>query len=99
MPDIIEYSNSPFSRFYSLGFWSCAGLRLLGLRRFAVFLASSACQSSVSSDLFTIASSLPWRSVFSWAAPVFKSGRTLLAFGSNSAVKRTGLRPAAYFVR
>ncbi|RRX90066.1 DUF1010 domain-containing protein, partial [Pseudomonas aeruginosa] len=24
---------------------------------------------------------------------------SLLAFGSNSAVKRTGLRPAAYFVR
>ncbi|QIL44055.1 DUF1010 domain-containing protein [Acidovorax sp. HDW3] len=60
-----------------------AGLRLHAL-----------CQFLVSS-----AAPLPWRSAFSWAAPVSKSGRSLLAFGSNSAVKRTGLRPAAYLGR
>ena len=36
---------------------------------------------------------------FSWAAPFFKSGRPLLAFGSNSALKRTGFQPAAYLGR
>ena len=30
---------------------------------------------------------------FSWAAPLSKSGRPLLAFGSNSAVKRTASPP------
>ncbi|MFT4242356.1 MAG: DUF1010 domain-containing protein, partial [Acidovorax sp.] len=33
------------------------------------------------------------------AAPVFKAGRSLLAFGSNSALKPTRLRRAAYLAR
>ncbi|WP_270175458.1 DUF1010 domain-containing protein [Diaphorobacter sp. ED-3] len=36
---------------------------------------------------------------FSWVAPVLKSRRSLLAFGSNSALKPTRLRRAAYLGR
>ena len=66
---------------------------------FQAFWASSACVASANSYHFCSAAPLPWPSVFLWVAPVFKSRRSLLAFGSNSAVKRTGLRPAAYFGR
>ena len=66
---------------------------------FLAFLASSACQPSATSYHSCSAAPLPWPSGFSWAAHVVKAGRSLLAFGSNSAVKRTGLRPAAYFGR
>ncbi|MFC4474323.1 DUF1010 domain-containing protein, partial [Comamonas denitrificans] len=41
------------------------------------------------------AAPLPWPSAFSWAAPVFKAGRSLLAFGSNFALKPTRLRRSA----
>ena len=89
----------PFSKVSALGFRPLAGLRLLAWCQFQAFWASSACQSSASSYHSCSASPPPWRSAFSWVACVFKSRRSLLAFGSNSAVKRTGLRPAAYFVR
>ncbi|QJY34699.1 DUF1010 domain-containing protein [Diaphorobacter sp. JS3050] len=89
----------PFSKVSALGFRPLAGLRLLAWCQFQAFLATSACQSSASSYHSCSASPLPWRSAFSWVACVFKSRRSLLAFGSNSAVKRTGLRPAAYFGR
>jgi len=79
----IYSSASPFSKVSPFWFARCSGLRLDWLRQ---YLVSSAAP-------------LPWLSAFSWAAPVFKSGRPLLAFGSNSAVKRTGLRPAAYLGR
>nr|AAN41423.1 OrfE-like [uncultured bacterium] len=45
------------------------------------------------------AAPLPWPSAFSWAAHVFKAGRPFLAFGSNSAVKRTRILRAAYLGR
>ncbi|WP_448255316.1 DUF1010 domain-containing protein [Ottowia oryzae] len=45
------------------------------------------------------AAPLSWPSAFSWAAPWSKSGRFLLAFGSNSAVKRTRILRAAYLGR
>ena len=94
------YSNgSPLPEVSPLGFWRCAGLRLHSLRRFQVFLAASACAASATSYYFCSTASLPWRSAFSWAAPVFKAGRPLLAFGSNSALKRTGFQPAAYLGR
>jgi len=99
MQAAICFSVSPFSSVYPLGFGRGAGLRLLALRKFQAFLASSARQSSVSSYHFRSAAPLPWRSAFSWAAPFFIAGRSLLAFGSNSALKRTGLRPAAYLGR
>ena len=95
----IYSSASPISKVSPLGFWRCAGLRLSALRKFQAFLASSACAVSATSYHSCSAAPLPWPSAFSWAAPVFKFGRSLLAFGSNSAVKRTGLRPAAYFGR
>ena len=59
----------------------------------SAFLASSACQPSTTSYYSCSAAPLPWPSAFSWAAPVFKSGRPLLAFGSNFAVKRTASPP------
>jgi len=96
MQAAIYYSASPFSKVSPLGFRPLAGLRLLVLRQFQAFLASSACQSSAISYYSCSAAPLPWRSAFSWVAPVFKSGRTLLAFGSNSAVKRTRILRAAY---
>ncbi|AVO34535.1 DUF1010 domain-containing protein [Ottowia oryzae] len=63
---------------------------------FQAFLASSACQPSATSYHPCSAAPLPWRSAFLWAAPFFMVGRSLLAFGSNSAVKRTRILRAAY---
>ena len=84
------YSNgSPLPEVSPLGFWRCAGLRLHSLRRFQVFLASSACAASAASYYFCSTTSLPWRSAFFWAAPVFKAGRPLLAFGSNCSSQPT----------
>ena len=95
----IYSSAPPISKVSPLGFWRCAGLRLSALRRFQAFLASSACAVSATSYHSCSAAPLPWPSAFSWAAPVFKSGRPFLAFGSNSALKRTGFQPAAYLGR
>ena len=66
---------------------------------FLAFLASSACQPSATSYHSCSAAPLPWPSGFSWAAHIFKAGRSLLAFGSNSAVKRTRILRAAYLGR
>ncbi|WP_448254593.1 DUF1010 domain-containing protein [Ottowia oryzae] len=68
-------------------------------RGFEAFLASSACVASANSYHYCSAAPLSWPSAFSWAAPFFKSGRFLLAFGSNSAVKRTRILRAAYLGR
>lgn len=81
-----------FARFFA-GFWCCAGLPACAAPVQA-FLASNAC-----SYRFRSVASLWWHSAFSWAAPVFKAGRALSSFGSNSAVKRICLRQAAYFGR
>ncbi len=68
-------------------------------RGFQAFLASSACAASATSYPSCSAAPLPWPSAFSWAAPLSKSGRLLLAVGSNSAVKRTRILRAAYLGR
>ena len=60
---------------------------------FLPFWASSACAASATSYPSCSAPPLPWPSAFSWAAHIFKAGRSLLAFGSNSAVKRTASPP------
>ena len=78
-----------FSKVSALGFRPLAGLRLLAWCQFQAFWASSACQSSASSYHSCSASPLPWLRAFSWAAPVFKSGRPLLAFGSNCSSQPT----------
>jgi len=83
MQAAINSSVSPFSKVSPWGFWRCAGLRLYSLRQFQAFLASSACAASATSYHSCSVAPLPWRSAFAWAAPVFKSGRSLLAFGSN----------------
>ena len=68
-------------------------------KSFQAFWASSACAASATSYPSCSAAPLPWPSAFSWVVPVFKSGRPFLAFGSNSALKRTGFQPAAYLGR
>ena len=99
MQPAINSSASPFSKVSPLGFWRSAGLRLRSLRRFQAFSASSACVASAPSYHSCSAASLPWRSAFSWVAPFSKAGRSLLAFGSNSAVTRTRILRAAYLGR
>ena len=95
----IYSSASPISKVSPLGFWRFAGLRLRSLGRFQAFWASGACVASAASYHSCSAAPLPWPSAFSWAAPFFKAGRSLLAFGSNSAVKRTRILRAAYLGR
>ena len=68
-------------------------------KRFLAFLASSACAASATSYPSCSTASLPWPSGFSWAAPFFKAARSLLAFGSNFAVKRTASPPLTLAVR
>ncbi|QJY34143.1 DUF1010 domain-containing protein [Diaphorobacter sp. JS3050] len=99
MQAYIHSSASPLSKVSPLGFWRFAGLRLRSLGRFQAFWASGACVASATSYPSCSAAPLPWPSAFSWAAHVFKAGRSLLAFGSNSAVKRTRILRAAYLGR
>ena len=79
----IYSSAPPISKVSPLGFWRCAGLRLHSPRKFQAFLASSPCSASAASYHSCSVAPLPRPSAFSWAAPVFKFGRSLLAFGSN----------------
>ena len=89
-------SVSPITRFMRTTTYSSA---LPCPRGFQASLASSACQPSATSYHSCSAAPLPWPSAFSWAAPLSKSGRSLLAFGSNFALKPTRLRRAAYLGR
>ncbi|HBO0687965.1 TPA: DUF1010 domain-containing protein, partial [Pseudomonas aeruginosa] len=57
------------------------------------------CQPSATSYPSCSAAPLPWPSAFSWAAPLSKSGRSLLAFGSNPAFKPTRILRTAYLGR
>ena len=66
---------------------------------FQAFWASSAWAASATSYHSCSAVPLPWPSAFSWAAPLSKAGRSLLAFGSNFALKRTRILRAAYLGR
>ena len=79
--------------------WVCrfSGLRLGVLRQFQAFLASSPCAASASSYFFRSAAQPRWRCAFSQFVPVAKSKLSVLASGSNRAVKPTRLRRAAYF--
>ena len=99
MQAAINSSASPFSKVSPWGFWRSAGLRLRSLRQVQAFLASGARLSSATCYLSCSAAPLPWPSAFAWVVPVFKSGRSLLAFGSNPAFKPTRLRRAAYLGR
>ncbi|HFE3700362.1 DUF1010 domain-containing protein [Proteus mirabilis] len=60
---------------------------------FQAFLAASACAASAGSYPCCSAAPLRWPSAFSWSAPFSNAGRSFLAFGSNSAVKRTASPP------
>ena len=67
------------------------------LRQFQAFLASSPCAASATSYHFASSASPPWHNVFSQFVPVVNSVFSVLASGSNFAVKPTRLRRAAYF--
>ena len=84
---------SPITRSMRAATYSSTRPRSKG---FLAFLASSACAASATSYPSCSAAPLSWPSGFSWAAHIFKAGRTLLAFGSNLAVKRTRILRAAY---
>ena len=99
MQAYIHSSASPLSKVSPLGFWRFAGLRLRSLGRLQAFWASGACAASATSYHSCSAAPLPWPSAFSWAAPFFKAGRSLSAFGSNFALKRTRILRAAYLGR
>ena len=73
-----------------------SGLRLLALRWFVVFLASSPCVASASSYHFCSAVLPRWRCAFSQLAPVAKSKLSVLASGSNISVKPTRILRLAY---
>ena len=87
---------SPIPRFMRAA--TCSSARPCS-KGFQAFLASSACAASATSYHYCSAAPLSWPSAFSWAAHIFKAGRSLLAFGSNSAVKRTRILRAAYLGR
>ena len=69
-----------FASVYSLGVWLCAGLRLLGMRQFQVFLAASAYLLRGSSSYFGSSSCI--RTILTSAQP-------------NPALKPTRLRRSA----
>ena len=81
--------------------WVCrfSGLRLLALRWFLVFLASSPCAESARSYCFRSAAQPRWRRAFSQLVPVAKFRLSVLASGSNISVKPTRLRRSAYLAR
>ncbi len=87
---------SPITRFMRAV--TCSSARPCS-KGFQVFFASSACAISVNSYHSCSAAPLSLPSAFLWAALFFNSGRSLLAFGSNSALKRTRILRAAYLVR
>ena len=81
--------------------WVCrfSGLRLLALRGFLFFLASSPCATSASSYCFRSAVPPRWRCAFSQFVPVAKSKLPVLASGSNISVKPTRILRSAYLAR
>ena len=81
--------------------WVCrfSGLRLVALRGFLFFLASSPCATSASSYCFGSAAQPRWRYAFSQFVPVAKFRLSVLASGSNISVKPTRLRRSAYLAR
>ena len=76
-----------------------SGLRLLALRRFPTFLASSHCVASASSYRFRSAAPPRWRSAFPQFVPVVKWELPVLASGSNISVKPTRILRSAYLAR
>ena len=86
-----------FSSGYPLGFCRVPGFAFGRCVSFKSFLASSPCVACTTSYHFSSSASLPWRTAFSRFAPVVNSVLSVLASGSNCAVKPTCLRQAAYF--
>ncbi|MBX9721103.1 MAG: DUF1010 domain-containing protein [Candidatus Obscuribacterales bacterium] len=80
-----------------VGFWVSRRASPFGAAPVQAFLASSPCAASASSYHFSSSASSPWHTAFSQFAPVVNSAVSVLASGSNCAVKPTCLRQAAYF--
>ena len=102
-PDVMRQNCRPktelvpsYSRFMQAAIYSSASHVS---KAFQSFWAPSACQPSTTSYHSCSAAPRPWLSAFSWAAHIFKAGRSLLAFGSNFAVKRTASPPLTLAVR
>ena len=76
-----------------------SGLRLVVLRWFLAFLASSPCAASASSYCFGSAVPPRWCCAFSQFVPVAKSWLPVLASGSNISVKPTRILRSAYLAR
>ena len=76
-----------------------SGLRLVALRWFVVFSASSPCVASASSYCFGSAALPRWRRAFSQLAPVAKFRLSVSASGSNISVKPTRILRSAYLAR
>ena len=81
--------------------WVCrfSGLRLHGMRRFPVFLASSPCVASATGYCFRSAVPPRWRSAFSQLVPVAKSKLSVFASGSNILFKPTRILRSASLAR
>ena len=91
----MAYSSAfTLSSVYSFGFLLRAGLRLLALRQFQAFLASSAYAACASSYLFISVAPLPLRSAFSKLASVIKLGCPVVASRANQAFKADGCAAA-----
>ena len=97
-PMLIQTAFS-FSGVIQCLFCRFSGLRLLALRCFPVFFASSPCVASASSYHFCSAVPLRWRRAFSQLAPVAKFKLPVLASGSNISVKPTRILRSAYLAR
>ena len=69
-----------------------------GFAPFQAFLASSPCAASAFSYHFSSSAPPWWHTAFSRFVPVVNSEVSVLASGSNCAVKPTRLRQAAYFL-
>ena len=94
-------SQTAFNFSGAVQFWVCrfSGLRLLALRHFSLFLASSPCVASASSYRFASAVPLRWRCAFPQFVPVAKFKLPFLASGSNISVKPTRILRSAYLAR
>ena len=81
-----------------VGFFAVCRASPWGFAPFQAFLASSPCAASAFSYHFSSSAPPWWHTAFSRFVPVVNSEVSVLASGSNCAVKPTRLRQAAYFL-
>jgi hypothetical protein len=86
-----------FSSGYPLGFCRVQGFAFECCASFKPFWPLALVQQALPAIFFASIASPPWRTAFSQFAHVVNSEVSVLASGSNCAVKPTRLRRAAYF--